>query len=75
MLTLFIISFIFFLLITIGMSLGYLVKRKSLQGSCGWITGLGMEKICDCPEPCDSRKKRLSQVAAREKKWAQYRIL
>ncbi|GFN46148.1 (Na+)-NQR maturation NqrM [Candidatus Regiella insecticola] len=77
MLTLFIISFIFifFLLITIGMSLGYLVKRKSLQGSCGGITGLGMEKICDCPEPCDSRKKRLAQVAAREKKWAQYRIL
>lgn len=75
MLTLFIISFIFFLLITIGMSLGYLVKRKSLQGSCGGITSLGMEKICDCPEPCDSRKKRLAQAAEREKKWAQYRIL
>ncbi|AWK14295.1 (Na+)-NQR maturation NqrM [Candidatus Fukatsuia symbiotica] len=75
MLTLFIVSFIFFLLITAGMSLGYLVNRKSLQGSCGGMTQLGMEKVCDCPEPCDIRKKKWVQAAAREKKLAQYRIL
>ncbi|EEP94597.1 hypothetical protein yaldo0001_7240 [Yersinia aldovae ATCC 35236] len=58
-----------------GMSLGYIVKRKTLQGSCGGIGALGMEKACDCPEPCDSRKKRLAKEAARQKKLEQYRIL
>lgn len=75
MLTIFIASFVFFLLIIGGMSLGYIVKRKALQGSCGGIGTLGMEKVCDCPEPCDSRKKRLAKEAARQKALAQYRIL
>ncbi|AJJ65219.1 (Na+)-NQR maturation NqrM [Yersinia aldovae] len=75
MLTTFIASFVFFLLVIGGMSLGYIVKRKTLQGSCGGIGALGMEKVCDCPEPCDSRKKRLAKEAARQKKLEQYRIL
>ncbi|ADZ41545.1 TPA: (Na+)-NQR maturation NqrM [Yersinia enterocolitica] len=75
MLTVFIASFVFFLLVIVGMSLGYIVKRKTLQGSCGGIGALGMEKVCDCPEPCDSRKKRLAKEAARQKALEQYRIL
>ncbi|CNH06355.1 (Na+)-NQR maturation NqrM [Yersinia kristensenii] len=75
MLTVFIASFVFFLLAIAGMSLGYIVKRKTLQGSCGGIGALGMEKVCDCPESCDSRKKRLAKEAARQKALAQYRIL
>ncbi|WP_145549967.1 (Na+)-NQR maturation NqrM [Yersinia intermedia] len=75
MLTVFIASFVFFLLVIGGMSLGYIVKRKTLQGSCGGIGALGMEKVCDCPAPCDSRKKRLAKEAARQKKLDQYRIL
>ncbi|MFM1124730.1 (Na+)-NQR maturation NqrM [Yersinia enterocolitica] len=75
MLTVFIASFVFFLLVIVGMSLGYIVKRKTLQGSCGGIGALGIEKVCDCPEPCDSRKKRLAKEAARQKALEQYRIL
>ncbi|CNK85161.1 (Na+)-NQR maturation NqrM [Yersinia aleksiciae] len=75
MLTVFIASFVFFLLVIAAMSLGYIVKRKTLQGSCGGIGALGMEKVCDCPEPCDSRKKRLAKEAARQKTLDQYRIL
>ncbi|AIN17164.1 MULTISPECIES: (Na+)-NQR maturation NqrM [Yersinia] len=75
MLTVFIASFVFFLLAIAGLSLGYIVKRKTLQGSCGGIGALGMEKVCDCPEPCDSRKKRLAKEAARQKALEQYRIL
>ncbi|HDL6967974.1 TPA: (Na+)-NQR maturation NqrM [Yersinia enterocolitica] len=75
MLTVFIASFVFFLLVIVGMSLGYIVKRKTLQGSCGGIGALGMEKVCDCPEPCDSRKKRLAKEAARQKALEKYRIL
>jgi hypothetical protein len=56
MLTVFVATFVIFALVILGMSLGYLVKRKSIQGSCGGISSLGLEKVCDCPEPCDARK-------------------
>ncbi|WP_446698488.1 (Na+)-NQR maturation NqrM [Atlantibacter hermannii] len=66
MLTIFIASFAIFLLVMFGMSLGVLMKRKALQGSCGGISSLGMEKVCDCPEPCDARKKRLAREARQQ---------
>ncbi|MFZ1873716.1 (Na+)-NQR maturation NqrM [Serratia sp. D1N4] len=75
MLTVFVASFVLFLLVVIGMSLGYLFRRKTLQGSCGGITALGMEKVCDCPEPCDARKKRLAKEARRREQLEKHRIL
>lgn len=57
-----------FALLILGMSLGYPVKRKSIQGSCGGISSLGLEKVCDCPEPCDARKKRLAREAQRQQR-------
>jgi hypothetical protein len=57
----FLATFAVFLLVVLGMSLGWMVKRKSLQGSCGGISSIGMEKVCDCPEPCDARKKRMER--------------
>jgi hypothetical protein len=53
----FLATFVVFVLVVFGMSLGWIIKRKSIQGSCGGISSLGMEKVCDCPEPCDARKK------------------
>ena len=66
MLTVFLATFAIFILVVFGMSLGYLVKRKTLQGSCGGISSLGIEKVCDCPEPCDARKKRMAREAQRQ---------
>ncbi|EPK7360354.1 (Na+)-NQR maturation NqrM [Kluyvera sp. STS39-E] len=66
MLTVFLATFAIFILVVFGMSLGYLVKRKTLQGSCGGISSLGLEKVCDCPEPCDARKKRMAREAQRQ---------
>jgi len=66
MLTVFLATFVVFVLVIFGMSLGYLVKRKSIQGSCGGISSLGMEKVCDCPKPCDARKKRMAREAQRQ---------
>lgn len=66
MLTVFLATFGIFALAIFGMSLGYLVKRKSLQGSCGGISSLGIEEVCDCPEPCDARKKRMAREAQRQ---------
>lgn len=71
MLTVFLATFAIFALVILGMSLGYIVKRKTLQGSCGGIGALGLEKVCDCPEPCDARKARI----AREQKLNQNRIV
>ncbi|CAI0699085.1 Protein of uncharacterised function (DUF539) [Serratia liquefaciens] len=75
MLTVFVATFVLFLLIVGGMSLGYVFKRKSLQGSCGGITVLGMDKVCDCPEPCDARKKRLEKEALRQQQLEKHRII
>ncbi len=56
MLNVFIAAFVLFLLAFLGMSLGYIIKRKSIQGSCGGLSSIGVDKVCDCPEPCDARK-------------------
>lgn len=71
MLTVFLATFAIFALVILGMSLGYIVRRKTLQGSCGGIGALGLEKVCDCPEPCEDRKARM----AREQKLNQNRIM
>lgn len=69
MLLLFIASFVLFLLFFLALSLSYLLKRRRLQGSCGGISALGLEKVCDCPEPCDARKQRQArQDAARRRR-------
>ena len=74
MLTVFLATFAIFILVIFGMSLGVIVKRKALQGSCGGIAALGMEKVCNCPEPCDARKKRMAK-AERLAKIQQNRII
>lgn len=61
--TTFLITFGLFLLVILGMALGYIFKRKELQGSCGGISALGMEKVCDCDTPCARRKARMDEEA------------
>ena len=61
----FLATFVVFVLVIFGMSLGWIVKRKSIQGSCGGISSIGMEKVCDCPEPCDARIKRMAREQQR----------
>ncbi|EPV3841217.1 (Na+)-NQR maturation NqrM [Morganella morganii] len=75
MIKVFIATFILFLVVFLGMSLGYIIKRKSIQGSCGGLSSIGVEKVCDCPEPCDARKKRMAREAAREEKLNKNRIV
>lgn len=75
MIKVFIATFILFLVAFLGMSLGYIIKRKSIQGSCGGLSSIGVEKVCDCPEPCDARKKRMAREAVREEKLNKNRIV
>lgn len=60
---LFLITFGIFLVVILGMSIGFIIKKKSIAGSCGGISSLGMQKVCDCDTPCDNLK---SKVASGE---------
>ena len=60
----FLITFGFFLLIIFGMALGYIIKKRSIQGSCGGIAALGMEKVCDCDTPCARRRAEMAKQQA-----------
>ena len=74
----FILAFGFFLAMVLAMAVGYLVQKKSISGSCGGLGALGIEKACDCPEPCDRKKMRMEKEEARQKKlnvWKQNQIL
>ena len=61
---LFLITFGIFILVILGLSLGYIIKKKSITGSCGGITALGMKKVCDCEEPCDNLKDKIAKGEA-----------
>ncbi|GGD48657.1 (Na+)-NQR maturation NqrM [Lacimicrobium alkaliphilum] len=74
----FFLAFGFFLLVVVSMSVGYLVQKKSISGSCGGLGSIGIEKACDCPEPCDRKKARQEREQARQKKleeWQQNKII
>lgn len=74
----FILAFVFFLIVVVAMAIGYIVQKKTISGSCGGLGALGIDKACDCPEPCDRKKARMEKQAIREKKlseWKQNQIL
>ncbi|QFI38986.1 (Na+)-NQR maturation NqrM [Moritella marina ATCC 15381] len=68
-------TFVIFALVIAGMSIGYIVQEKSITGSCGGISGLGMEKACDCPDPCDKRKAKMAKEEAKQKMLNENRII
>lgn len=72
--TIFLITFGFFLIVTVAMSVGYIFQKKSIAGSCGGLGALGIDKACDCPEPCDKRRRREAKEA-QQKVWQDNRII
>lgn len=54
----FIATFVVFLLVIVAMAIGYIFNKKTIGGSCGGLASVGIDKECDCPEPCDNRKKK-----------------
>lgn len=55
----FVATFSLFLVVVLIMAIGYIVQRKRIHGSCGGLDAIGIEKECDCPEPCERRKAQL----------------
>jgi Uncharacterized protein conserved in bacteria len=56
------------------MAIGYIVQQKTISGSCGGLGAVGVEKECDCPEPCDARKKREDR-AEKTREWKKNQII
>ena len=74
----FILAFAFFLVMVSAMAIGYIMQKKSISGSCGGLGALGIDKACDCPEPCDRKKARMEKEQPRQEKlkeWDKDRII
>ncbi|WP_448211454.1 (Na+)-NQR maturation NqrM [Colwellia sp. MEBiC06753] len=65
---LFLVTLGFFLLIVLGMAVGYIFQQKSLAGSCGGLGSLGIEKACNCEKPCEKRQERERKQALEQQK-------
>ncbi|GAA4878007.1 (Na+)-NQR maturation NqrM [Ferrimonas pelagia] len=63
----FLATFVIMLMVIGLMSVGYLIKRRTLSGSCGGLGAIGIDKACDCPEPCDKRKAKMAEEARRQR--------
>ena len=50
-----------FLIVIVAMAIGYIVQKKTIAGSCGGLGAIGMDKACDCEDPCESRKKKMAK--------------
>lgn len=59
-----------FIVVVVIMAIGYILQRKTISGSCGGISSLGMDKACDCDDPCDKKKARLKK----EQQWKENQI-
>jgi len=71
----FIATFVVFLLVILAMAIGYIVNQKTIGGSCGGLASVGIDKECDCPDPCDNRKKKDAEEARMKKLQAETRII
>ncbi|WP_445400356.1 (Na+)-NQR maturation NqrM [Zobellella sp. An-6] len=71
----FVITLAVFALVFAAMAIGYILQRKTISGSCGGLGSIGVEKACDCPDPCDNRKKKMAKEEARRKMLEEHRII
>ncbi|PAJ73196.1 Na(+)-translocating NADH-quinone reductase subunit E [Pseudoalteromonas sp. NBT06-2] len=69
--SLFILTFFLLVIVAAAMAVGMMVKNKTMASSCGGLGAMGIEKACDCDDPCDRRKERM----AKEQVWKDNQIL
>lgn len=53
---LFLLTFGLLVLVVAAMAVGVIVQRKAMASSCGGLGSVGIDKACDCDDPCDKRK-------------------
>ncbi|MDB1145319.1 MAG: (Na+)-NQR maturation NqrM [Alcaligenaceae bacterium] len=54
----FILCFIIFAGVILIMSVG-LLRGRRVQGSCGGLSSMGIEKACSCDRPCSQRQREI----------------
>ena len=62
----FMITFGFFLVVVMAMAVGYIFQQKTLAGSCGGLGSIGIDKACNCDNPCEKRIERERVAALKE---------
>jgi len=62
----FLITFAFFFVVVLAMAVGYIFQNKTLAGSCGGLASVGIDKSCNCDNPCEKRQERERIVALEE---------
>ncbi|WP_337165635.1 (Na+)-NQR maturation NqrM [Vibrio fluvialis] len=55
-------AFGLFLILVVLMSIGVLMRRKPIQGSCGGLSNVGVDKVCDCETTCEEHQSKLYQI-------------
>ncbi|WP_217522345.1 (Na+)-NQR maturation NqrM [Vibrio metschnikovii] len=53
----YLIAFGVFLLMVLLMSIGVMARRKPIQGSCGGLAKVEIDKVCNCKTPCQDDTK------------------
>lgn len=71
----FLITFAAFVMVFFAMAIGYIVQRKTIAGSCGGLGAVGIEKACDCDDPCKSRLKKIAKEEAKRQMLEENRII
>ena len=69
--TVFLYTLGMFLVVVVAMAVGYIFQKKTIAGSCGGLGALGIEKACNCDNPCEKRKTRMEQQRLEKERLAE----
>ncbi|PAR32258.1 hypothetical protein CGT99_08900 [Vibrio metoecus] len=64
----YLLAFGVFVLFALLMTLGVMAKRKPIQGSCGGLANMGVDKVCNCETTCNTHQHKLYQISEPEGK-------
>ncbi len=56
------ISFVTFLVVIALMAIGVILKRQTIQGSCGGLASVEIERECNCVKTCDEHARVLYRI-------------
>ncbi|MDC0610718.1 (Na+)-NQR maturation NqrM [Vibrio sp.] len=62
------ICFLIFLCVIVMMAIGVLMKRNAIQGSCGGLSSIDIERVCNCETVCEEHSQKLYQITEPEQK-------